>query len=157
MVRSEHCNMYIPELELEMPKSNKGSINTLEGFISNCKEDLAQMQPVRKIQAPELYEKIEEFIGKLDGLLSKEQLPFTFIMDDKSGNSFIKHLSTGKDEGLIIENTVRTPEELQAMGYSIENAQEGQKLINQEEKKEGEKPEGLITAHNADLTKPLTN
>lgn len=35
-VKSEHCTIKIPELELEIPSTKKsGSINTIEGFLLN--------------------------------------------------------------------------------------------------------------------------
>lgn len=39
-IRSEFASIRIPELDLEMPSSKKGSVNTIEGFIMNSIEDL---------------------------------------------------------------------------------------------------------------------
>lgn len=39
-VKSEHCSIRIPELDFEIPSSKKGSVNTIEGFISNAIDDL---------------------------------------------------------------------------------------------------------------------
>ena len=40
IIRSPFCTLSIPHLELELPTNKKGSINTLEGFLTNVKEDL---------------------------------------------------------------------------------------------------------------------
>ena len=41
VIRSKHCSIYIPELELEIPSSGKDKISTIEGFLQNFKEDLS--------------------------------------------------------------------------------------------------------------------
>jgi len=47
------------------------------------------------------------------------KLPFTFIFDDPSGNSYIKNPNyPGKDPKVEITHYKRTREQLENMGYS---------------------------------------
>ncbi len=50
MVKANSCSLTIPELEFEIPpKTQRGSINTLEGFITLSINGLEKEQPTRKV------------------------------------------------------------------------------------------------------------
>ncbi|EPY24244.1 zinc-finger protein ZPR1 [Strigomonas culicis] len=90
VVKSEFATIQIPELELEIPaESQKGSLNTVEGILEQTKEGLEFQQPLRRVQHPELYEKIQTFCEKLESYRGGE-IPFTLILDDPAGNSYIE-------------------------------------------------------------------
>ena len=92
IVRSEWATVSIPALEFEVPPTHEhGSLTTIEGFITNCINDLELHQPARKLVDPETHDKIEAFIARLRGLLDLTQ-PFDLILDDPSGNSYIENL-----------------------------------------------------------------
>ncbi|EGR28690.1 zinc finger protein 259, putative [Ichthyophthirius multifiliis] len=154
-VKSEHCTIRISELDLEIPSSGKGSVNTIEGFLMNAVQDLESDQEERKVKIPEMFEKIKNFIEKLNKLIEGKAFPFTFIFEDPSGNSFIKNpYAPHNDPNLHIEKISRTKEQLEAMGYSAENAIMN---INQEQM-DTQKVERIIQldAHRVDFSKPLT-
>ncbi|KEG12778.1 zinc-finger protein ZPR1 [Trypanosoma grayi] len=90
VVKSEYATVRIPELELEIPtESKKGMLNTVEGFLEQTESGLQIQQPLRRIQEPELYEKLEVFCEKLRQY-RKGDIPFTFIIDDPAGSSYIE-------------------------------------------------------------------
>lgn len=60
IIKSDYTTLRIPKLDLEIPpQTQKGSVNTIEGFLAKTKEGLLEEQPVRKITNPEVAEKIE--------------------------------------------------------------------------------------------------
>jgi len=51
VVKSEFATMKIPELDLEMPPATqKGSINTVEGFLVKTIEGLSENQEERRVR-----------------------------------------------------------------------------------------------------------
>lgn len=90
VVKSEFATIYIPELQLEIPpETQKGSLSTVEGVLLSTKTDLSALQPVRRVQAPAEYEKIETFCDKIEKLL-EGSTPFTVTLEDPAGNSYIE-------------------------------------------------------------------
>lgn len=89
IVLSDSAVLRIPVLEFESP-SKKGMLTTVEGVISQTIDDLSQAQPLRKIQAPEVAEKIERFLDKMRGLLLLTE-PFEIVLNDPAGNSFMEN------------------------------------------------------------------
>lgn len=83
--------IYIPEIDFEVPSIKTGTISTVEGMIRSFREDLSLDQPERKEVQPEVYAKIEEVIKSLKHFERGEIIPFHFIIDDASGNSFISN------------------------------------------------------------------
>lgn len=72
---------------------------------------------------PEIYNKIEDFLIALNEMKDGKRLPFTIILDDPSGNSFIKNpLAPKTDPRLHFHPYNRTAQMLKEMGYSVENA-----------------------------------
>lgn len=63
----------------------------MEGILYRVSEQLRQEQPYRKETCPEVYEQVEAFCQRIDKLSTGEELPFTFIVDDPSGNSFVEN------------------------------------------------------------------
>lgn len=63
----------------------------MEGILCRVSEQLRQEQPYRKETCPEVYEQVEAFCQHIDKLSTGEELPFTFIVDDPSGNSFVEN------------------------------------------------------------------
>ncbi|KTW28824.1 hypothetical protein T552_01453 [Pneumocystis carinii B80] len=89
IIKSETSSILLVELELEIPPG-RGKISNIEGFLKNACEDLSLNQPIRKYQEPELYEKIEEFIGRIYDLLEGMRFPFKIQLNDPAGNSWIE-------------------------------------------------------------------
>jgi zinc finger protein len=119
IVKGEGCTITIPELEFEIPAgTKKGSINTIEGFLMQAVEGLAELQPVRRIQDPDVAEKIDQFIEKLEKYARGDTLPFTVIVDDPSGNSFVENPHAPKrDPHLVSSRYFRSLEQNHALGF----------------------------------------
>ena len=113
IVRSQHAVTLIPELGMEIPATKKGYHSTLEGFLFSFKEDLMMPQEQRRKIDPAGADQIDAFLFKLDKYvtLHEDILPFSFILDDPSGTSFIQNLDAPKaDPNLKIEEYTRTKE-----------------------------------------------
>ncbi|GAA5992897.1 hypothetical protein JCM10908_001395 [Rhodotorula pacifica] len=108
LVKSESCTIAIPEYQLTIP-AGRGQFTTIEGVLADTIRDLEHDQPLRKIQHPELHEKISDLVAKLRVIVpntdndddesgaptpSTSELPpmptFTLKLDDPSGNSFVE-------------------------------------------------------------------
>jgi zinc finger protein len=63
VVKSDYATIHIPELGLEIPTvTQKGSINTIEGFLSKTIDGLNDLQVERRKQDPASAAKIDEFV-----------------------------------------------------------------------------------------------
>ncbi|KAJ8980166.1 hypothetical protein NQ317_011410 [Molorchus minor] len=108
VVKSDYTSIKIPEVDFEIPaKSQKGGkcssylkyvlvkITTVEGIINRAITGLEQDQIARRADHPEAALQIDEFIKKLKQLKELEK-PFTVILEDISGNSFVENLNAPK-------------------------------------------------------------
>ncbi|CAJ1987936.1 zinc-finger protein ZPR1 [Leishmania donovani] len=124
VVKSEFATIAIPELELEIPpESQKGNLNTVEGILEQTYSGLQLQQPLRKIQHPDLYEKIEAFCAKLESFRSGD-VPFTLTLDDPAGNSYIEpihdYYHPTLDPQLTKYEKERTEIDRQLLGIAID-------------------------------------
>ncbi|EPR63995.1 ZPR1 zinc finger domain-containing protein [Toxoplasma gondii GAB2-2007-GAL-DOM2] len=178
IVRSEHATLIVKEVELEVPpKRDRGELTTVEGAIRRMIDALRAGQPVRRAEAPEVAEKIDEVILRLVKCIAGETLdkPWTLILDDPSGNSYIealpeeKRASTGakmpananpedfaaveggreRDFQLFVKHYERTKEQLHGMGFYEAQNEEKEGADIPAALREGSKP------HVWDLSKPL--
>lgn len=66
VVKSEYATIRIPELDFEIPpQTQKGSINTIEGFIARSIMGISELQEERRRFDPVTAGKLDEFIAKL--------------------------------------------------------------------------------------------
>lgn len=151
VVKSEWATIKIPDIELEIPASTqKGSFSTVEGIITKSYDELSYLQPERRVSDPVTAQKIDEFLERLNRL--KQGEPFTFELDDPSGNSYIAHdiakyKHAMNDPSLTITHYSRTIEQMVTMGYMTEEQAEEEKKVPEVEEK--------ITAHGQDFSQPL--
>jgi zinc finger protein len=89
IVKSDTAVCTFKELGLEIP-AQRGQLTTVEGLLNTVLEDLANDQPARKEQAPEAWQQIEEFLAKGRDVLEGRAFPFTVVVDDLAGNSWIE-------------------------------------------------------------------
>lgn len=53
MVKSDHAAIRIPHIEFEIPPdTQRGSLNTIEGFLSTAAQALTHYQPERRVPIP---------------------------------------------------------------------------------------------------------
>ncbi|XP_021231720.1 zinc finger protein ZPR1 isoform X1 [Numida meleagris] len=125
IVKTDCATVRIPELDFEIPAfSQKGVLTTIEGIIDRAVVGLEQDQPVRRATDKEVASKIDEFITKLKQL-KEVHSPFTFIIDDPSGNSFVENPhAPQKDEALVVTYYKRTPQQAAMLGLEEEELDE---------------------------------
>ncbi|NWT03923.1 ZPR1 protein, partial [Mionectes macconnelli] len=121
VVKTDCATARIPELDFEIPAfSQKGVLTTIEGIIDRAVAGLEQDQPVRRATDGEVARKIDEFIGKLRQL-KEVNSPFTFILDDPSGNSFVENPhAPRRDDALVVTHYRRTPQQAAVLGLEVD-------------------------------------
>ncbi|NXM38234.1 ZPR1 protein, partial [Gymnorhina tibicen] len=121
VVKTDCASARIPELDFEIPAfSQKGVLTTIEGIIERSVAGLEQDQPARRATDKEVAGKIDEFIGKLRQL-KEVNSPFTFILDDPSGNSFVENPhAPQRDEALVVTRYRRSPQQSAVLGLEGE-------------------------------------
>jgi zinc finger protein len=142
IVKSEFATITIPEIELEIPReTQKGSIKTLEGYLNATAEGLKLNQEERRLTDPETAMKIDEFIEKLERMREGKEMPYHFIIDDPSGNSFVQNPhAPARDVYVSIKHYERTKKDLAMMGYAWDDTvdeeaeKEERKEVNEEHK-----------------------
>jgi len=119
VLKAETATVKFEELDFEIPAgSQRGVLTTIEGIISHAIEGLSQEQPVRKYMDQELYEKIQAVIDRLTKLREGSE-PFTFTLDDPTGNSFVENLNApAVDPQLEVRHYIRTKEQNDMLGIA---------------------------------------
>ncbi|XP_071842229.1 zinc finger protein ZPR1-like [Apostichopus japonicus] len=155
VVKSDSASVVFPELDFEIPaNSQKGVFTTIEGLISRAVEGLEQDQPLRRIQHPEMATKIDEFIQKLSSL----KPPFTVVLDDPTGNSFIENpVAPAVDPAMTVLTYKRTPELDQQLGivpstYEEPSGAAGSNQSNAGDRQDAEQTEGAAVSKDEVLT-----
>lgn len=124
VVKSEYATIRVPEVGLEIPpQTQKGSIKTVEGFFMSTIEGLKDLQEERRKFDPVTADKIDEYCDKLKKYAEGEVLPFTFILEDPSGNSYIQNpAAPTADQYCKRTYWIRSAAEYEAMGYPVDQA-----------------------------------
>ncbi|XP_060016418.1 zinc finger protein ZPR1 isoform X2 [Lagenorhynchus albirostris] len=125
VVKTDSATTRIPELDFEIPAfSQKGALTTVEGLISRAVSGLELDQPSRRANEEATAERIDEFIVKLKEL-KQVASPFTLIIDDPSGNSFVENPhAPRKDDALVITHYNRTLQQEEMLGLQAEEPEE---------------------------------
>ncbi|KAM4828265.1 zinc finger protein ZPR1 [Thomomys bottae] len=125
VVKTDSATTRIPELDFEIPAfSQKGALTTVEGLISRAITGLEQDQPSRKANEEAIAEQIDEFIVKLKEL-KQVASPFTLIIDDPSGNSFVENPhAPRKDDALVVTHYNRTLQQAEMLGLQADGPEE---------------------------------
>ncbi|CEG68085.1 hypothetical protein RMATCC62417_04409 [Rhizopus microsporus] len=90
IVKSDYCSLKFIELDMEIPANrDRGLLTTVEGLVSNAIDDLSAGQPIRKATDEAVYNRIEEILATMNEY--KEGKPFTLVLDDPSGNSYVEN------------------------------------------------------------------
>jgi len=126
VVRSDSASVLVPTIDLEIPATGqKGEVTTLEGLLQRTISGLSQDQPVRRALHPEDAEKIDEYIERVEQLLTVAK-PFELTVVDPSGNSWVENPhAPAPDSGRVEEWFERSREEDNLLGlYSQEQIKE---------------------------------
>ncbi|KAF8621698.1 hypothetical protein AX15_007559 [Amanita polypyramis BW_CC] len=119
IVRSSTCEVVIPELDLTLPATNRGQLTTVEGLLRDISRDLSMDQPLRRVQSPDSYGRVQVLLGRIKEALGDEDegeegegenrqgssaanadkpmLAFTVRLDDPAGNSFMEFFGNMTD------------------------------------------------------------
>ncbi|TBU49202.1 zf-ZPR1-domain-containing protein [Dichomitus squalens] len=169
IVKSNTCTVIIPELDLTIPRG-RGQLTTIEGIIRDIVTDLSADQPLRRVQSPEAYEKIESILsqcreivpddndgqdadenaaGPLSTLKPASEIdaplkPFTIRLDDPSGNSFAEFVGGMSDPKWNMRTYHRTRDQNVMLGLVADDepAPEPPKQVEKLEDVEEELCEG---------------
>ena len=94
IIKSDSACVRIPELDFEIPSTTqKGEINTIEGFLRNAAKNLSMYQDERMAQIPETGIVVAMVIMGLTQMADGKagRLPFHLILDDPAGNSYVEN------------------------------------------------------------------
>lgn len=136
VVKSETATCMFPELELEIPPE-RGQLSNIEGFLSEMVENLQNDQPARKEAQPEIHDKIDAFIEKVQKCLDAEEgsLPLTFYVDDPAGNSWVEYVPGQPGHKWSMYEYNRTAEQNVFLGLiSADDVAQHKQLENEQKK-----------------------
>ncbi|KAJ9192109.1 hypothetical protein DTO166G4_7960 [Paecilomyces variotii] len=125
VIRSDTSIFKLETLGVEMPKGESQMTN-VEGVLRRIYDSLSQEQPLRKVQAPELYTALEPIIEKIGKMLEGQSFPFTISLDDPTGNSWIAPNPNDKGHKYRRRDYPRTHEQNEELGIAADP--EAQKL-----------------------------
>ncbi|KAF9974463.1 nucleolar zinc-finger protein [Actinomortierella ambigua] len=132
LVKSDSAVVKFPEADFEIP-AQRGHLTTIEGLLQTVIDDLSSDQPVRKHLDENLYNQIEAVIQKLQDLKDLKH-PFTVILDDPAGNSYIESLEAPKlDAKLDLQVYMRTREQNVALGLTVPAEEEAPEEAQKEQ------------------------
>ncbi|KAF8956973.1 nucleolar zinc-finger protein [Entomortierella lignicola] len=118
LVKTDTAVVKLPDIDFEIP-AQRGHLTTVEGLLQTVVDDLESNQPIRKYTDEALYHQIDSIIKKLQDFIDNKE-PFTIVLDDPAGNSYIESLDAPKlDAKLDLSVYVRTRAQERAMGLSV--------------------------------------
>lgn len=141
IVRSQTCEIAIPEFELTLPSNERGQLTTVEGLLRDIVADLGADQPLRRIQNEAAYIKIQEIVDGLKEVLNDDEVveeevesdkpvlekhkddpvkkTITITLDDPSGNSFLEFVGGMADPKWTLKTYTRTLEQAARLGLAL--------------------------------------
>ncbi|GAV26836.1 hypothetical protein PMKS-000292 [Pichia membranifaciens] len=169
VVKSDSCSCKFVELDIEIPPQ-RGQLITPEGLLTEMIENLQVEQSQRKSLQPEIYQKIEDLIEKVQKCINcdPEVLPITLAVDDPAGNSWIEYIPGEPQHKWSCTHYARSPAQNVQLGLisadevayreqqiQKQKAVEAQKLVKQvhaqpgdqhiEEKNDNPRATGIIS------------
>lgn len=126
VVKSDSATIKVPEIEFEIPpEAQRGTLSTVEGILLRAADELMVLQEERKKVDPEMAEALDRFLVKLRSFAAGDA-PFTFILDDPAGNSFIENpFAPFMDPSLTVKYYERTPEQQTSLGFLVDTSSVG--------------------------------
>ncbi|XP_023338080.1 zinc finger protein ZPR1 [Eurytemora carolleeae] len=130
LLKSETCSISIPELEFEMGGGALGGrFTTVEGLMHNMLEEIEKnsIWGAGDATAPDVAERMEAFKKRMHECIEAKE-PFTIILDDPAGNSYLQNIyAPEEDPNLHILDYERSYEQNEDLGLNdikTENYQE---------------------------------
>ena len=124
LIKSDSASCRFEELDFEIPPgTQKGEITTLEGLLTQAADNLNLHQAERMVQMPEIGAKVALIIMELRKMAIGDQLPFTLVLSDIAGNSFIENpMAPTPDPNMSKTDFRRSAEEDISLGLNPETA-----------------------------------
>ncbi|CAM9368200.1 unnamed protein product, partial [Ectocarpus fasciculatus] len=127
VIKSDSCTITFKEIEFEIPAgTQKGEITTIEGMLRQASTNLMLYQVQRMEQMPEVGTKVAHVIDALNAMSQGDpaQLPFTMVIDDPAGNSFLENPhAPARDPNIKLTTFNRTKEQDEELGLRHETSQ----------------------------------
>lgn len=124
LIKSDSATVRLKELDFEIPPmTQKGEISTIEGILKTAAKNLGLFQAERMETAPEVGAKVADVIMKLTMMASgaENMLPFTIVVDDPAGNSFVQNLHAPQpDPHMTSKHYNRTAAQDEALGLQAD-------------------------------------
>lgn len=117
IVISDTASFRIEDLDVEMPPGH-GKLSNFEGILSGIAKDLELDQKRRKLETPDIYEKIDTIIQTMIKMLHGDRFPFTIEIDDPAGNSWIEPSPQDPAKKYMRLEYMRTPQQNAALGLT---------------------------------------
>eukprot|EP01100_Stratorugosa_tubuloviscum_P006192 TRINITY_DN2684_c0_g1_i1.p1 TRINITY_DN2684_c0_g1~~TRINITY_DN2684_c0_g1_i1.p1 ORF type:complete len:480 (+),score=213.59 TRINITY_DN2684_c0_g1_i1:115-1554(+) len=153
IVKSEFASIFFKEIDFEIPATTqKGTLNTVEGFLVQAFDGLKANQDILKEQDPVTAAKVDAFCEQLQSLIDAANFPFTLIVDDPSGNSFIQNLKAPLSDPDVHEQFyIRNRDQNHLVGiYDEKDIETEQSIeIKSEDKKEQQQQNNSDTETNS--------
>lgn len=126
VLKSETCSLIIPELDMEMGShALGGKFTTLEGLLKNAQEQIEQnpffygSMATGDSATKEDKERLASFKDRLNQMIEGEELPFTVVLDDPSGNSYLQNVYAPEDDPeMIVEHYERSWQQNEDLGLN---------------------------------------
>ncbi|KAM7451045.1 nucleolar zinc-finger protein [Porites harrisoni] len=121
VLKSETCEVQIPSLDFVTHAGTLGGrFTTLEGLLTNIKEQLQSVNPFGFGDSPALFNsQMKTFLTGIDKIISGEELGVEIILDDPAGNSYIQNLyAPDPDPELEVFHYQRSKEQDDDLGIS---------------------------------------
>lgn len=119
VVKSDTAVFRVEDLDIEIPPG-RGKLTNVEGMLSEILSDLEVGQEKRKVEAPEVYEKIAAITNTLANMIQGMVFPFTVSLEDPAGNSWLEP-SLADTLGTFIRTEYdRTAEQNAALGLAAQ-------------------------------------
>ncbi|XP_059477370.1 zinc finger protein ZPR1 [Neocloeon triangulifer] len=116
VLKSDTCDMQVPELDLEVgPHALGGRFSTVEGLLVAMKEQLLAHWGDSATESTSV--KYQDFLDKMDQAL-EAKLPITLILDDPAGNSYIQSLQDSVEENVKVTRYERSHEQNEDLGLN---------------------------------------
>jgi zinc finger protein len=123
-IKSDTASFTVADLQFEIPaKTQRGGITTIEGVLKTAVKNLRADQDSRREIDPETTQRIQEVLSQLTMYAMGISVPFTIIIDDPAGNSYIQNPNApAADANLTIEEYMRNAEQNTLCGLNPDHA-----------------------------------
>lgn len=121
VLKSETCNVAIPELEFELGMAAVGGkFTTLEGLLKDIRDLIVSKNPFvcGDSSTSDRMQRLQEFGKKIDKIIAGE-MEVHVVLDDPAGNSYLQNVyAPDPDPEITIEKYTRTYEQNEDLGLN---------------------------------------